>query len=65
MAGQAKVDHRGYGTTAEVADYIRVHPGTLRNWRHKRKGPPFTGCGAGVRYAWAAVDDWMREHNST
>lgn len=64
MAGQVKVDRRGYGTTAEVADYIRVHPGTLRNWRHQRKGPRPSGEGRGVRYLWADVDDWMRRRGS-
>jgi hypothetical protein len=53
----------GYGTTAEVAEYIGFKPATLRNWRWRGGGPPFTGRMHGVRYAWADVDHWMRERS--
>jgi hypothetical protein len=58
---KATTQREGYGTTAEVADYTGFAPATLRNWRSRGGGPPFTGRRNGVRYAWADVDRWMAE----
>jgi len=50
-------------TPEEVADLLKVHPGTLENWRVRGEGPPFVKLGnkrrSAVRYRRSAVEDWM------
>lgn len=46
-------------TTEELSAYIRVPTGTLRNWRHRRYGPPGFKVGNTVLYRRTAVDVWL------
>ena len=47
-------------TTAQVAERINVHPGTLRWWRSVGKGPrSFTLGEHSVRYRAADVEAWV------
>ena len=45
----------------EVAEYLNVASGTLRQWRHVRRGPPFHSIGGVVRYSLEDVNNWLRE----
>lgn len=45
----------------ETAAYLRVPPGTLYQWRHRRKGPPAGKVGRHLRYDPADVKAWFRE----
>lgn len=49
-------------TTAELADYLKVEPKTLANWRYQGKGPAYLKNGGIVRYRHADVEAWIREH---
>jgi excisionase family DNA binding protein len=50
-------------TPEEVADLLKVHPGTLENWRVRGEGPPFVKLGnkrrSAVRYRRADVENWI------
>lgn len=50
-------------TPLEVAERLRVHPGTLANWRYMRLGPKFTKLSdrpnSPVRYKRSDVDEYM------
>lgn len=49
-------------TTAEVADYLKTPPATLRFWRHKGTGPKgFRLGGRRVMYRRQDVDAWLME----
>lgn len=56
-------------TPAEAAERCRVKIGTLNNWRHLKKGPPFSKRGAKVVYpldkleAWEAANDNKDDEN--
>ena len=43
-----------------TADYVGVKVQTLRDWRLKRKGIPYSKVGKLVRYDLDAVDQYMR-----
>lgn len=55
--------HR-YLTTEEVAERFRTSPGTVRYWRHVRKGPASFRVGARVLYAVALVEAWEAEQQA-
>jgi predicted DNA-binding transcriptional regulator AlpA len=46
-------------TDDEVAEMLRVHPATLKNWSRRGAGPPRIKIGAGVRYRLADVEAWI------
>jgi excisionase family DNA binding protein len=52
----------GLGTTAEVAEYLKVPEHTLVQWRYKGTGPRYSSVGRHVRYRWADVDRWIDEN---
>src|SRR5688572_13566366 len=54
-------------TTEEAADYLRVQPRTLGDWRYRGIGPRYVTYGRVVRYRRAALDSWLasRERGST
>ncbi|PZG33708.1 excisionase [Spongiactinospora gelatinilytica] len=57
-------DDTEYWTTNETAAYLRRPPGTLRQWRHRRKGPPsFKQMGL-VQYNRAEVIRWQKEQEA-
>lgn len=51
-------------TPREVATKLRVHPGTLANWRHQGVGPKYTKLSPApnspVRYRSDDVDSYMQ-----
>jgi excisionase family DNA binding protein len=50
-------------TPEEVAEILKVHPGTLENWRVRGEGPPFVKLGnkrrSAVRYRRQDVENWI------
>lgn len=48
-------------TVQDVARYLRVPVGTLRNWRVTGAGPPAARIGRHVRYRRADVESWVAE----
>lgn len=48
-------------TAPEVAKLLRVSPRTLEGWRRQKRGPAHIVVeGAGVRYARAAVEAYLK-----
>jgi excisionase family DNA binding protein len=48
-------------TVQDVARYLQVPVGTLRNWRVTGDGPPAARIGRHVRYRRADVESWVAE----
>ena len=46
--------------TREAADYLRLSPATLNEWRTKGKGPKFVRMGRAVRYRQEDLDEYTR-----
>ena len=44
----------------ETADYLRVKPKTLHNWRSRGVGPPAVKAVGGLRYRRGDVDRWLQ-----
>lgn len=55
-------------TPLEVAARLRVHPGTLANWRYMGLGPTYSklsrSANARVRYRRSDVDEYMARSQS-
>lgn len=51
-------------TADEVAQVLRVHPNTLRTWRHEAYGPAVVMIGRYPRYDRAVVAAWVRSRSS-
>ena len=49
-----------YCTEQKAASYLDVKVSTLRDWRFRGSGPPFSKLGRLVRYDLSALDEWMR-----
>ena len=49
-------------TEQDAARVLNAHPGTLRNWRSKNKGPPWVAVGTAVRYAPEALRRYIDVH---
>jgi hypothetical protein len=47
--------------TKTAAQIIGFTPGTLRNWRQRKQGPPFSVAGGNPRYRISDLHAWMRE----
>lgn len=52
-------DTRALGDESEVAEFLRVPPGTLRMWRYRGTGPRWSRVGRHIRYRWADVESWL------
>ncbi len=48
-------------TVQEVADLLRVSPGTVRAWIAKGEGPPAMRFGKQIRYRPERVMEWVEE----
>lgn len=48
-------------TVQEVADLLRVSPGTVRAWAAKGEGPPSIRFGKQIRYRPEKVEKWVQE----
>lgn len=46
-------------TPAEAAQYLRVEPGTLQQWRWAGTGPTYVKVGRSVRYPLDQLADWL------
>ena len=50
-------------TPEQVAELLKVHTGTLENWRVRGEGPPYVKLGhrprSPVRYRSQDVEDWI------
>ena len=55
-------------TPEEVADLLKIHPGTLENWRCRGDGPPFVKLGdkrrSPVRYPRDSLEAWIKNNVS-
>lgn len=51
-------------TTDEAAQYLRLSPGTLRNWRVDGEGPKHRKVGRAVRYRLDDLDAFMMREAS-
>lgn len=45
--------------TTTAAAYLGFEPGTLENWRYKKKGPRCVRMGKSVRYDLRDLDQWI------
>lgn len=48
-------------TVQEVADLLRVSPGTIRAWIAKGEGPPMMRFGKQIRYRPERVMEWVEQ----
>ncbi|MBT4092638.1 MAG: helix-turn-helix domain-containing protein [Nitrospinaceae bacterium] len=48
-------------TPAEAAEFLRLSPDTLRQWRHLRKGPKYLKLGSKVMYRKCEIILWLDE----
>lgn len=51
----------GLLTTKEVAAFLAVPVGTVRDWRYRRVGPRGVRLGRRVLYRQAVVEQWLEE----
>ena len=47
-------------TEAEAAKLLNVAPATLRNWRHRRKGPRYVKYSKHIYYLPEGITDYLR-----
>jgi excisionase family DNA binding protein len=47
-------------TTQEAANYLRVAPRTMENWRTAGTGPAYSKIGGRVVYSRAKLDEYFR-----
>lgn len=52
---------KGYLTTQEAAEYLKLSPRTLEGFRNRGGGPKFYRRGRLVRYRQADLDAWLAE----
>ena len=45
----------------ETAELLGLNPGTLRNMRSRREGPPYIRVGRSIRYSRSAMRKWLDE----
>lgn len=52
-------------TIDELADYLKVSPGTVRLWMRKENPVPYMKAAGGitstVRFVWGEVEQWLKE----
>jgi excisionase family DNA binding protein len=46
-------------TTKEAADYFRIQPNTIEQWRVKGQGPKFVKIGRCIRYRPTDIKDYL------
>jgi len=51
-------------TELEAADYLRLAPKTLRNWRAAGDGPGFVYAGRRILYRVHDLDSWLSKHRT-
>lgn len=50
------------GSDKDVEARFGFKAGTLRTWRYKGGGPPYSKPGRSVVYFFADVEAWLRDH---
>lgn len=45
----------------QAAELLKLKPGTLRVWRHKRQGPPWYQFGKSVCYERGELLEWVKK----
>ena len=55
----------GLASSAEIAAYLDVKPGTLDAWAYRNEGPPYVKVGRNRRYDWNAVRAWVAQNTVT
>ena len=50
-----------YFTVKEIANYLRVSEGTIRNWVRLGKIPHLRANRWSIRFDKETIDEWMRE----
>jgi len=53
---------RTHLTSEELAERLRMAPGTLQNWRTKGFGPKFIKFGKRVLYPISIVEEWEKSY---
>lgn len=49
-------------TTEQAAEALALKPGTLRQWRWRRQGPPFVALSRrAVRYRREDIESWLAD----
>ena len=51
----------GLATPAQVAKYLGVTPEALRQWAHRKQGPPYVMVESTRRYRWSDVEAYLEE----
>jgi hypothetical protein len=51
--------------TDEAAEFLRLKPGTLANWRIAGTGPPFVKVGRRVLYDRETLPAWAKSKHNT
>jgi hypothetical protein len=51
----------GLFSEEEAGRYLGLAPGTLRNWRCRRRGPPFVQAGRRICYRIEDLQAWAEE----
>lgn len=49
----------GFATPIEVAEYLKISPETLRQWAHRKKGPPYVMVEGARRYRWSDIEQYL------
>jgi predicted DNA-binding transcriptional regulator AlpA len=60
MAGQPP-DRRPMIAPRDLAAFLGIPPHTLDQWRSQGLGPARHRIGRHIRYAWADVEQWLRQ----
>ncbi len=56
------ITDKAFLTTHEIAQYLRVTPLTLKNWRRDGEGPPWIRLGPKmIRYPVLGLTDYLME----
>jgi excisionase family DNA binding protein len=59
MTTSSKITESPWFTTPEAAEYLGLHPGTLRRWRIDGSGPQVCRAGNAVRYRRNHLDEFL------
>ena len=51
--------------TDQAAEFLRLKPQTLANWRVMGKGPAFHKCGSRVVYSEKDLNAWLEDRRLT
>ena len=61
MTNFSNAEESPWFNTAQAAQYLGLHPGTLRRWRIEARGPIAHRAGAAVRYHRNDLDAYLQQ----